>query len=64
LPVEQKKKIQEINCKDDYYQVYAVDASEDAAAWAKYNVQRYNLESRVQVSFSLSALRANGTLLL
>lgn len=41
-----------------------MDASEDAAAWAKYNVQRYNLESRVQVSFLLSALWASGTLLL
>lgn len=31
-------------------QVYAVDASEEAAAWARHNVRRYNLESRLHVS--------------
>ena len=31
-------------------QVYAVDASEEAAAWARLNVKRYNLEARLQVS--------------
>ncbi len=41
-------------------QVYAVDASEEAAAWARLNVQRNSLEARLQVSaFCMSC---NGTL--
>lgn len=37
-------------------QVYAVDASEEAAAWATVNVQRYSLEARLQVSTSCGAV--------
>ncbi|EIE25038.1 S-adenosyl-L-methionine-dependent methyltransferase [Coccomyxa subellipsoidea C-169] len=36
-------------CLSDKGRVFAVDASEEAAAWARLNVQRYKLDPRLQV---------------